>query len=62
MPGEIAENTTLFKGPNTVIFQWKVKTNFNQKAQINENKKKWVTLFINGFVLKDGSPIIRSVI
>ena len=62
MPGEIAENTTLFKGPNTVIFQWKVQSNFNQKAQINENKKKRVTLFINGFVLKDGSPVIRSVI
>ena len=44
MPSKIIENVILYKQPNTSIFQWEIQWNFYQKAEINENKKKFDTL------------------
>ena len=58
MLGKIMEDNTLFKEPKTASFQWEEETNFDQKTQINENKKKRVTL-ADGFLLRADSPIIK---
>ena len=61
MLGKIIEDNTLFKEPKTASFQWEEETNFDQKTQINENKKKRVTL-ADGFLLRADSPIIKREI